>query len=344
MSGSVSNVKFALNIPSGASSAASSAKGGSAAQATASSAGAGKHANHGKPAKGGGVNQKLTQVTQAELDAKTAKAEAVAAEAKARKLKAEADAAEAEARIAKAKAGGAAAVVSAKPSKEPKAPKASTRQGDYVTRDEFDTFVKSTGAAFQLVINQGSQTQEMIAAIANGKFGSQIKSSSGCCLSDSLPRLPAPAPAPAPAHAHAHAPQSLEGLMRTIPENAGGFRGLCQHIQQNSKVAPFTIHKLYCAWQMSSANDDLACALMALTNGKPLSDQRLQPGIRTALEKPTNIRVFMNFFRMIADPADYRSYTLTFTSKGGQQQTVQYGLFSSDQAALNMYIHKHILA
>ena len=147
----------------------------------------------------------------------------------------------------------------------------------------------------------------------------------------------------------APAPQSLAELMPTIPENAKGFRGLCGRILSDAaapgakQVPLFTVHKVLYAWQISRGNDDLACALMALTYGKPLSQQRLQFGIANAL-KTTDIGVFKEFFRRIS--VQYPSYVLTYNWKGprGQEYKTLYGTFSSDQDILHRFINEHILA
>ena len=146
----------------------------------------------------------------------------------------------------------------------------------------------------------------------------------------------------------APAPQSLAELMRSIPESVKGFRGLCGRILSDAaapgaKAVPlFTFHKFLCAWQMSSGNDDLACALMALTYGKPLAQQRLQPGIASAL-KTTNLALFMEFFRRIS--AQYPSYVLSYNWKPtGIDYKTSYRTFSSDQNLLWRFIHEHILA
>jgi hypothetical protein len=147
----------------------------------------------------------------------------------------------------------------------------------------------------------------------------------------------------------APAPQSLAELMWKIPENAKGFRGLCGRILSDAAapgakpVPQFTFHKVLFAWQMSSGDDNLACALMALTYGRPLSQQRLQPGIATALRR-TDLALFMEFFRRIS--AQYPSYVLTYNWKGpsGQECKTSYGTFSSDQIMLKRYITEHILA
>lgn len=147
----------------------------------------------------------------------------------------------------------------------------------------------------------------------------------------------------------ANVPQSLEEMMRIIPPNMKGFRGLCGHIladaaKPGAKPVPqFTFHKISCAWQMSCGNDDLACTLMSTTQGKPLAQQRLQPGIATALKK-TDLSVFSEFFRRIS--AQYPSYVLTYNWKGpgGQERKTLYGTFASDQNLLKQFIHEHLLA
>lgn len=147
----------------------------------------------------------------------------------------------------------------------------------------------------------------------------------------------------------APAPQSLAELMRTIPEAAKGFRGLCGRILSDAavpgakQVPLFTVHKFLCAWQMSGGNDDLACALMALTYGRLLSQQRLQPGIATAM-RTTDIGVFKEFFRRIS--VQYPSFVLTYNWKGpsGPEYKTPYGTFSSNQGILHRFIHEHILA
>jgi len=149
--------------------------------------------------------------------------------------------------------------------------------------------------------------------------------------------------------ATAPAPLSLAELMRTIPEAAKGFRGLCGRIISDAaapgaKAVPlFTAYKVLCAWQMCGGNDDLACALMALTYGKPLSQQRLQPGIATAM-RTTDPSLFTEFFRLIS--VQYPSFVLTYNWKGpsGQEYKTPYGTFSSDQGILYRFIYEHILA
>ena len=145
----------------------------------------------------------------------------------------------------------------------------------------------------------------------------------------------------------AHVPQSLAELIPKIPENLNGFLGLVRRIISDAAspgakpVPQFTFHKVLFAWQMSGGNDDLACALMAATYGKPLSQQRLQSGIDNAL-KTTDIGVFKEFFRRIS--AMYPSYVLTYKWKGtGQEIKTSYGTFSSDQDILWRFIHEHLL-
>ena len=136
--------------------------------------------------------------------------------------------------------------------------------------------------------------------------------------------------------------------MRIIPQHMKGFRGLGKHVLSaaatpGAKAVPeFTLCKFVCAWQMSGENDDIACALMTLTQGKPLVQQpRLQPGIANAL-RTTDLTLFTEFFRRIS--AMYPLYFLTYKWKGtGQERKTLYGTFASDQVILYEFIHKHLL-
>lgn len=195
-----------------------------------------------------------------------------------------------------------------------------------------------------------SQPQQQSVAAYGGGEGQHMLQSSSYFPPPSIPSHESVSRHPTSGSGHsAHAPQSLAELMRMIPEFAKGFRGLCGRIlsdadKPGAKPVPmFTFHKFVCAWQMSNENDDLACALMALTYGKPLSQQRLQPGIANAL-RTTNPTLFTEFFRRIS--AQYPSYVLTYNWKGlsGQECKTSYETFSSDSKFLNRFIHEHILA
>ena len=165
----------------------------------------------------------------------------------------------------------------------------------------------------------------------------------------SISRSPADQRFPTSGSGHsAPVPQSLAELMWTIPETAKGFRGLCGRIFADAAVpgakpvSQFTFHKVLCAWQMSSGDDDRACALMALTHGKPLSQQRLQPGIANAM-RTTDLAFFAEFFRRIS--AQYPSYVLSYNWKPtGIDYKTSYGTFSSDKNFLRRFIDEHILA
>jgi hypothetical protein len=166
----------------------------------------------------------------------------------------------------------------------------------------------------------------------------------------SISRSPADQRFPTSGSGHsASVPQSLAELMWTIPVTAKGFRGLCGRIFADAAVpgakpvSQFTFHKVLCAWQMSGGNDDIACALMSLTYGKPLSQQKLQPGIANAM-RTTDLAFFAEFFRRIS--AQYPSYVLTYNWRGpsGQECKTPYRTFASDQNFLRRFIYEHILA
>ena len=166
----------------------------------------------------------------------------------------------------------------------------------------------------------------------------------------SISRSPADQRFPTSGSGHsAPAPQSLAELIQTMPETAKGFKGLCMRVISDAAkpgakaVQQFTFHKFLYAWQMSDGNDDLACALMALTYGKPLAQQKLQPGIANAL-RTSDIALFTEFFRRIS--TQYPLYVLTYNWRGpsGQECKTPYGTFASDQNFLRRFIYEHILA
>ena len=201
--------------------------------------------------------------------------------------------------------------------------------------------------------SHSSQRPQSSAACGGSSAGSQYLGQNGWSEGQSygsVSRPPADQRIPTSGSGYsAPAPQSLAELMGTIPETTKGFLGLGRRILSDAAapgakpVPQFTFHKFLFAWQMSGGNDDLACALMAATYGKPLSQQRLQPGIANAL-KTTDIGVFKEFFRRIS--VQYPSFVLTYNWKGpsGPERKTPYGTFSSDQNLLIQFIHGHLLA
>ena len=122
---------------------------------------AGGGGNRGNRGKGPG-NQPLTQAQidakAAEAAARKAEAEADAAEAKARSLRAQADAAEAQARL---KAAQSTAVVPSTPRAKPCA---TSVGGDYITREEFNSFQMDVKTGFKTLVQQNDQTHQVLAS------------------------------------------------------------------------------------------------------------------------------------------------------------------------------------
>jgi len=150
------SVSFNLAVPtaaaasSGTTSAASSGT-TSAASKTASKA-VQPACQRGNRGKGNGAS-----LTPEQVAAQKAEAEAKAAEARARTLRAQAEAAEAEARIRAAQS---TAVVASTPCAKPGA---TTGGGDFVTREEFNEFRGEVQTGFKAVFQQNETTHNVLA-------------------------------------------------------------------------------------------------------------------------------------------------------------------------------------
>ena len=259
----------------------------------------------GNRGKGSG-NQPLTQAqiaaNAAQAAARKTEADAKTAEAKARLLQAQADAAEAQARMNAAQS---TAVMTAKPSAKPVA---TSGGGDYITREEFNFFQRDVKDGFTHLSEQNRQTHDVLASfvrmmnpglpasaaapvsrqIGNGQNAgwnpaaersgfaqppTLLASSAITCGDGSATEFSEFAP-------HQEAPTFFRessggstlvaarqlGVSHLLPNfEAAAARWNMRNNVNNAKI-------LNTIRQTARGNDDMACLLLALVNGKTLSE------------------------------------------------------------------------
>ena len=318
-----SGVTFKLDVPGGTSNTKSALKQDAPADAHVAGGG-GNRGNRGNRGKGRGNHGKgrgNQPPSQAEIDAKAAEADAKTAEAKARFLRAQADAAKAQADAAEAQvrlnAAQSTAVVTSTPCAKPGA---TSGGGDYITRDEFNSFQSEVKTGFTHLSEQNRMTHNVLAGFVNMVNSGGLPASATAPVSRKIGYVPASEVAVEPqcqisfgqnagwdpaAERPGFAQQPTSRASSAIAygvatefirnqeastffrESSGGSsigdarqlgvshslpnfeeaarRWNTRRDKNNEKI-------LYAIRQMAGCNDNIACLLLALVNGKTLSE------------------------------------------------------------------------
>lgn len=263
-------------------------------------------------------------LTPEEHAAKKAEAEARATEARARALRAQADAAEAEARLRAAQS---TAVVASTPRAKPGA---TTGGGDFVTRDEFNTFRGQVQDGFSTVIQQNQRTHDVLAGFL------QMMNGGG---------LPAPK-APVSRQIGNGAQEVVEPLQISYGQNAGwdsAAEGSGRFAQSSSQLSQSVVacgggaaqsfyrepvptatsrtltpkfdaaaarwnakrtpnnERILQAIRDATTDDNMRCLLLALVNGKTLSEiTNMYNEDVASLLSIRNTSFFQNFFAALS--------------------------------------------